>query len=242
MATWSLQVQPVCVAVGGRAGVGKSTLVDALTGRMARLGPLTIGELPASNGPAAHEGAADAPGAEIPIDIAVHMVHRVVLDSDRAAIRGHRARGIPVLGVLARAGSDCWEIADGCAELPLTPVGRDPGSPSLRGLEELVDCLSAGVGEILAGRADRRLADLDRRAAEGERDRLERLLAGPDALRLRMTGAANWDDSGGSARRALATAARWRALANTAQDPAEAARARNWHRRHVARAVQLGAV
>lgn len=228
--------------------MGRSTLVDALVGRMAGLGPLTIGELPASNDPARAGG---PPGAEIPIDIAVHMVLRGVQESDRRAIRGHHSRGIPVLGVLARADSipDCWAVAERCVDLPLLPVGLaggGAGEPSWLGMAELVDCLAQGVGEILAGRADRQLAALDRSAVDGggdgdDRDLCERTLAGPDALRLRMTGAANWDHSAGWADRALAAAARWRALANNARDPAEAARARNWHRRHVARAVELGA-
>lgn len=241
VSTWPGRVEPVCVAVGGRAGVGKSTLVDALAERMEGLGPLTIGELPASNSP---EGPSDV---AVPIDIAVQMIHRVVQDSDRAAIRGHRARGIPVLGVLARADEieDCWAVATACVELPLVPVALASDAPAM-GLQELAGCLSAGIAEILAGRADRRLAALDRAAAEGglegcQRDHLERVLAGPDALSLRMTGMRNWDESSGSAERALAAATRWRSVANATRDPAEAARARNWHRRHVARAVQLGA-
>ena len=56
-----------------------------------------------------------------------------------------------------------------------------------------------------------------------------------------MTGAANWGRGAGTAAAALAEAARWRALANTADDPAAAARARNWHRRYVGRALELGA-
>ncbi len=248
MVSQLMQVQPVCLAVGGRAGVGRSTLVDALVGRMSGLGPLTIGELPASNDPARRTS---LPGAEVPIDIAIHMVLRGVQDSDRRAIRGHRSRGIPVLGVLARADSipDCWAVAGRCEDLPLLPVGlagRGNGEPAWVGIAELVDCLAQGVGEILAGRADRQLAEVDRRAVEGgidggDRDLCERMLAGPEARRLRMIGAPNWDRSAGSADRALEAAARWRALANSARDPAEAARASNWHRRHVARAVELGA-
>ncbi|WP_148302293.1 hypothetical protein [Tomitella biformata] len=239
------QVQPVCVAIGGRAGVGRSTLVDALAGRLAGLGPLTVGELPPSNDPTANDRvrAPDAYGRDVPIDIVVHMILRSPQDSDRAAIRMHRGRGIPVLGVLARADTtpECWAVAERCTELPLLPVGLDRNRGWL-GLDELVDCLSAGIAEILAGRADRELAQLDRWALEGtERDRLERLLAGPDALRLRMTGAKNWADTTDTVEGALAAAARWRVLANTAPQPADAERARNWHRRHVARAVQLGA-
>src|SRR5699024_3847014 len=103
-------IPPVCIGVGGRAGIGRAALVDALAHSMAGCGPLAIGVLPACNDPRNREdperraagmpGGGDAApaaaetgrpdGSTVPVDIAVHLVLHAPAPSDRRAMDAQR--------------------------------------------------------------------------------------------------------------------------------------------------------
>ncbi|GAA4822180.1 hypothetical protein [Tomitella cavernea] len=254
---------PVCIGVGGRAGIGRSTLVDVLARRMAGRGPLTIGELPACNDPWAAESAEEqgaaavgsavdhSGGAAVPVDIAVHMVLGASAPADLRAVERQHRRGVPVVLVRARADEDGGDRPDGGDRVDLAAGAGDaatvlavslpPGAPPA-GVDELVDCLSAGVGRILVARADAHRSRFLRAAIEGpDREAAERYLRSDAARRMRATGAGNWAREVDCPRAALREAAQWRAVAAVSTEPGERARAAEWCRRFTDRAVALGA-
>ncbi|QDQ98512.1 hypothetical protein [Tomitella fengzijianii] len=241
--------EPVCIGVGGRAGIGRSALVDALSARMHGRGPLTVGELPACNDPWAAESAADGAargGCAVPVDIAVHMVLDSPAPADLSAIERQHRRGVPVVLVRARAdegGADAGpDAASGqaAARVPLAVSLPPGGRPT--GLDELADCLSAGVGRILAARADAHRFGRMRAAIEGpDREAAERYLRSDAARRMRAAGSGTWAAEADGPRAALREAAQWRAVAAVAAEPGERAHAIEWCRRFTDRAVALGA-
>lgn len=252
-------IPPVCIGVGGRAGIGRAALVDALAQRMAGRGPLAIGVLPACNDPRNREGperraeAGRPDGSTVPVDIAVHLVLHAPAPSDRRAMDAQRGRGVPVLMVRTRGGEGYADArrtqtpgpaaagsADDAGSAVLRVGLRPEGPPT--GLDELVDCLSAGAGRILAARADAHRGVQTRAALEGpDREAAERWLRSGDARRVRAAGARNWGAAITTPGSALREAARWRSVAARASGEAQRERATAWVRRCTDRAVELGA-
>ncbi|WP_248499588.1 hypothetical protein [Tomitella gaofuii] len=267
----------MCIGVGGRAGVGRSTLVDALAQRMAGRGPLTIGELPACNDPWEAESAEQqgevavgravepSGGSAVPVDIAVHMVLGAPAPADLRAVGIQHSRGVPVVLVRARAdqegdsraggdraggdsraSGDTPSEADGLAcgaagAQAVLAVSLPPGATPT-GIDELADCLSAGVGRILVSRADAHRSRFLRAAIEGpDREAAERYLRSAAARSMRAAGAGDWARGVDGPRAALREAAQWRAVAAVSTEPGERARAAEWCRRFTDRAVALGA-
>lgn len=232
---WRREIAPVCVGVAGRAGIGRSTLVDALVRRMAGRGPLTVGELPACNDPRRGERAtagAAAPGDGVPVDIVVHMVLGAPAPSDEAAMAAQAGRGVPVLMVRGRVD----EHPGACGGLG---VAFPPGAPPA-GVGALVECLGAGIGRILAARVDAMLAAARRAALTGpDREEAERFLRSAAARDLRAAGLRNWEEGDGTAAAALREAERFRARAVAGARPQDGPM--QWHLRYADRAVALGA-